>query len=188
MDCQMPEMDGYEATRTLRRRLASGLHATRGDVPIIAMTANSMRGDSERCLDAGMDDYLPKPVSAQALEVVVRRWAPAADRAALIDPARLAGLKRDAGDDAVTELVQTFAGELAGWLRTIADAADGETLRRAAHSLRGASSSLGAVALAARCTFIEERARGGAVDEARAAARELAPLCERTLAELRGDG
>ncbi len=70
MDCQMPEMDGYTATRAIRAgEQASGRH-----VPIIAMTANAMRGDRETCLSAGMDDYLPKPVKIQDLDRVLKRW------------------------------------------------------------------------------------------------------------------
>jgi signal transduction histidine kinase/DNA-binding response OmpR family regulator len=69
MDCQMPEMDGYEATRTIRREEA----ASGGHVPITAMTANAMTGDREKCLACGMDDYMAKPVTMEALERVIRR-------------------------------------------------------------------------------------------------------------------
>ena len=72
MDCQMPEMNGYEAATEIRRREAPGRH-----VPIIAMTAEALAGARERCLASGMDDYVPKPIRLESLVDVLTRWAPA---------------------------------------------------------------------------------------------------------------
>lgn len=74
MDCHMPEMDGYETTRAIR---ASGSRVLNPRVPVIAMTANAIKGDAEKCLAAGMDDYMPKPVQAEELAKMITRWLPA---------------------------------------------------------------------------------------------------------------
>ena len=70
MDCQMPEVDGYEATRIIRNENSS---VRNHNIPIIAMTANAMNGDREKCLDTGMNDYVTKPVSMQVLADAIKR-------------------------------------------------------------------------------------------------------------------
>jgi PAS domain S-box-containing protein len=83
MDCQMPEMDGYETTRQIRR---SSTAVRNGRVPIVAMTAYALPGAREQCLDAGMNDYVTKPIQAGTLEEVLHRWVPDTPAAALRDP------------------------------------------------------------------------------------------------------
>ncbi|MDA7560108.1 response regulator, partial [bacterium] len=74
MDCQMPEMDGYEATRKIRNIETAGNSSNEKQVPIIAITANAMRGDREKCLEEGMDDYIAKPVDARQIGRALERW------------------------------------------------------------------------------------------------------------------
>jgi CheY-like chemotaxis protein len=178
MDCQMPEMDGYDATRAIREHEASriqhGVQDEKGAtmdarggtlrVPVIAMTANAMDGDRERCLEAGMDDYIAKPVRREDLEAVLARWQPdragsSAERpaapseesrngAASVDPAVLTDLRQlDETGELLTTLITLFLGETprlqermqAAFCRT-----DATALAEAAHTLKGSSGNLGA--------------------------------------------
>jgi CheY-like chemotaxis protein len=97
MDCQMPVMDGFEATRCIRRSV------THASIPIIAVTANAMSGDRDRCLTEGMNDYLAKPVDMGGLAAILSKWLPvpgAGDEAR--DPGQCAGGQAEAIFDADT--------------------------------------------------------------------------------------
>jgi signal transduction histidine kinase/DNA-binding response OmpR family regulator/CHASE3 domain sensor protein len=165
MDCQMPEMDGYEATAALRAAEARGdEHLT-----IVAMTANAMKGDRERCLAVGMDDYLSKPLRPEELDAVLERWlgaapgpaapAPAEDAAAaLVDEARVR-VFRDDYPEIVEQLVELFVDStppLLGELRQCAEAGDAEAVKRAAHKLKGSCQNIGASGMAVQAAEIEQ--------------------------------
>ncbi|MEO5350023.1 MAG: response regulator, partial [Magnetococcus sp. YQC-3] len=104
MDCQMPVMDGFEATHAIRKQE----HASLRHIPIIAMTANAMKGDRERCLQAGMDDYLSKPVAPETLLQKLQYWIPkGANELPAIEIQQLRQLFGE-DDDMVRELLQHF--------------------------------------------------------------------------------
>ncbi|MBA3848026.1 MAG: response regulator, partial [Planctomycetes bacterium] len=189
MDCQMPEMDGYEATTVLRQREAAAGSARR--MPVIAMTANAMVGDREQCLAAGMDDYVAKPVRVEMLAAALARWLPAGDAAApvavvaaapvadgvaaevlVLDPAVLARMREEIDaatvDEEIVPLFRLEGPRVVAELRAAADAADGDRLRRAAHRLKGSASIIGATRLALAAARIEALARDGQVAEAAA--------------------
>jgi two-component system, sensor histidine kinase and response regulator len=155
MDCQMPELDGYEATASLRAGEPDGTR-----LPVIAMTAHAMKGDRERCLQAGMDDYLSKPLRPEQLDAVLERWLGRDGRQAvdpLIDEARMRTF-RDDYPDVVDQLVDLFMQStppLLGELREAVDGDDGERLRRAAHKLKGSCQNIGATFMATLCGSLE---------------------------------
>jgi signal transduction histidine kinase/DNA-binding response OmpR family regulator len=167
MDCQMPEMDGYEATAEIRRREAE----MPWRAPIIAMTANAMQGDREKCLAAGMDDYVSKPVRPRDLDAVLRRWFKAPDPkagasaltngpAVALDPVAFEEFMSLAGTDVslLEELVETFFTEAVarlGAMRQAASVGDADGIRKAAHALKGSSSGLGAPGMADLCDRLE---------------------------------
>ncbi len=167
MDCQMPEMDGYEATTTIRLREGPDTHAI-----IIAMTANALQGDREKCLAAGMDDYISKPVRQTDLEAVIDKWsasgpgtvrqtAEAGDPDVVLDESVLHELCALAGEDDpgfVETLLGLFVSQAPARLDALRRANgmdDRESLRRESHMLKGTCLQLGLAAMAKVCRDIE---------------------------------
>ena len=156
MDCQMPNLDGYTTTGRIREREGAGER-----LPVIAMTAHAMKGDRERCLEAGMDDYLAKPLRPEELDDVLARWlgyAPAAPAfEALIDDARMRSFRDDYPDivDQLLDLFLSSTPPLLDELRAAVDTGDDDALRRAAHKLKGSCQNIGATFMATLCRSIE---------------------------------
>ncbi len=165
MDCQMPEMDGYEATRQIRKREGNGPR-----IPIVALTANALKGDREQCLAAGMDDHLAKPLEPEKLRACLGRHLKAdgtAESAAAATPAMppvdLPALRELAGNDPEfeRELIATFVQSGDVTLQRIIAALAGndfDAMKRAAHSLKGASANLRAADLTAAARDLELQA------------------------------
>jgi CheY-like chemotaxis protein len=182
MDCQMPELDGYQATRRLREIEAA--QPGRPRTPIVALTANAMEGDRERCLAAGMDDYLAKPLRPDELDRVVAEWITAGEAPApaeagaqaaiegLLDDARMR-LFRDDYADVAPKLAGLFADttpELLETLRAAHAGGDAGGLSRAAHKLKGSCQNVGATFMATLAEALERGdAADGALDELEAA-------------------
>ncbi|MBI2293909.1 MAG: response regulator [Betaproteobacteria bacterium] len=199
MDCQMPEIDGFEATRLIRARErdcggvpAEGSPSSR--TPIIALTANAIDGDRERCLECGMDDYLSKPFSREQLSDALQRWLPAppaaradgASTAPALAPTQAAeppaadavdlsalhkirALQREGAPNLVHKLVKLFISNSAKLVENMKQAlstADAPQLQRAAHTLKSSSAILGASRLAEYCKRLETSARNAALDGA----------------------
>jgi signal transduction histidine kinase/DNA-binding response OmpR family regulator len=185
MDVQMPELDGLEASRTICARWPVGQRPR-----IVAMTAEAMQGDREKCLAAGMDDYIVKPVTLEQLGAALAKCqprrdpiadpsgltvVPLADRAetaddTTLDRTVLDQLRDDLGGTApLRDLIMTFLEKTPPVLVTLRDAAvraDVGALRRTAHMLKGTSAMLGGLALAEQCAQLELLGQAGVVDDA----------------------
>jgi signal transduction histidine kinase/DNA-binding response OmpR family regulator len=183
MDCQMPLMDGFEATRRLRElELDSGRH-----VPVVALTANAMQGDRERCLEAGMDDYLGKPYTGEEMMAVLRRWLPLERRRTLLEPVMVALVpERDTssasgtldsgtldkirqlapaqGDMLVGQLLSAFSvaakREMAR-LEVAIEAANPTEAALAAHAMKSGAHNVGALAFSKMMADAEIAGRAG---------------------------
>jgi signal transduction histidine kinase/DNA-binding response OmpR family regulator/HPt (histidine-containing phosphotransfer) domain-containing protein len=185
MDVQMPEMDGLEASRAICGRWAAGARPR-----IIAMTAEAMQGDREKCLAAGMDDYIVKPVTLAQLAEALAKCRPVAGATApdthaapappledgrstvslAFDPGVLDQLREDLGGAAaLREVIETFLARMPSTLTSLRDAAtraDADGIRQAAHMIKGTSAMLGARELSEQAAEIERLGRAGSVHDA----------------------
>ncbi len=189
MDCQMPEMDGFETTRRIRAGAAGAHHQT---IPVIAMTANAMKGDREKCLDAGMSDYLAKPVDAERLQQKLQRW--------LLNRAEVSLSSQDLAEvesmgpalahwdeAAALNLVKGRRDRLQALLRLFCDtvserceklqaaqaAAELSAIEYLAHSIKGSVGQIQAAGLHELAGELEQVAKAGDLPRAQVLAREL---------------
>ncbi|PYK68547.1 MAG: hypothetical protein DME45_06865 [Verrucomicrobia bacterium] len=156
MDCQMPEMDGYETSRTIRREFEKPPR-------IIAMTAHALRGDREKCLAAGMDDYLSKPIIEAELETALKKWTPVRNPKAPVDLQRLRDICGDA-PGAMRMVADLYLGQGAELLPAMEMAIrnnDAKHVRSIAHRLRGASLSCGSNSIVPFLNELEELGNSG---------------------------
>lgn len=197
MDCQMPEMDGYQATRHIRQGLAGNRFMT---VPIVAMTANAMTGDKEKCLDAGMSDYISKPIDAVLLEKKLACWISSAgsraeslscsvsenaqqciwDKTGVLN--RVKG-KQERLDQLVTlylnEAVETFDA-----LKQSIESKQAATAYQLAHTLKGVSANMGLVVLQEKLQTVELLVKQEQVSEALSMLPSLADAFEEAVYHL----
>jgi signal transduction histidine kinase/DNA-binding response OmpR family regulator len=205
MDCQMPEMDGYEVTRRIRQSATDSYIHLRSAPYIIALTANAMEGDRERCLSLGMNDYLTKPLHLHELDAVLQRallrlqptplegGGPSERTTQSLDRTILDGLRelREPGQpDPLRELIELFLRDARPRLTRMDEAAAGGSfaaLTADAHALKGSSSNLGARRLAQLCATLEKQAKNEDADVAETlteVSREFAHVCQLLEAEL----
>ena len=202
MDVQMPEMDGLEATRAIRAQQNGVMNPS---VPIVAMTARAMSGDRELCLDAGMDDYITKPVAAAAVSQVLEKWLAKPDLTGDTNPAspkaaRSPGQSAHADADVPVFLAYALLDRLAGdreLARNIAvdflkdipqriealqgcvDAGDAEGAGREAHTIKGACATVGGVSSTEAALVLERAGRARDLDAVRAGVAGLRCQFER---------
>ena len=208
MDCQMPIMDGYTATREIRKGAAGDAAAV---VPIVAMTASAMAGDRERCMRAGMDDYITKPLEPEELETRLVYWAHQIKRhkpivsggsTATVKPAQSTSLELERypvwdcaalekrvkyKPERMLEMIRIFKEVTTEKLNQLCVAIEHhqfETIESIAHSIKGSAGNLGAVRLQMLCQTIEKESRAKARAPLQKAGARLPEELELLLAEL----
>jgi CheY-like chemotaxis protein len=198
MDCQMPKLDGYATTMRFREAEKRGGHAR---TPIIALTANALDGDAQKCFAAGMDGYLSKPFSIEQLYRALGRYEPAAPepdssletevvQTTVLDEQALAqirALHRPGGPNLLARVVGLYltnSSALIDSLRESLPRRDVQALLQAAHALKSSSANVGAIVLAELCGNIEMAAKGGDLEAARAILARLGAEHESVLRAL----
>ncbi len=209
MDCQMPRMDGFEATRLIRQleaeQATSGAGAVERRTPIIALTANSLSGDRERCLDAGFDDHVAKPFRRSQLRATMAQWAgertvqdaaPSAetgsatlsavsiDRESLLKRLQVGGRVRPALVAKVIELFLTDTPPMLNELDLGLERGDQRAVERIVHTIRSSANSVGAFALSELARVAEEQARKGALEAVKQVIGEIHRQFDAAIAQL----
>ena len=175
MDCQMPVMDGYEATREIRKIEEKGRHTH-----IVAMTAHAMKGDREHCLEVGMDDYITKPVTFASLCEILERYlgtggqyeqASPQEEAGQTVPVRIARIQEiaDGNREMESELIDLFLSENEKRFQALESAIrgkDAEQVRHEAHTIKGSSANAGAQGMQAIAHILEQMSEQGRIDPA----------------------
>jgi two-component system sensor histidine kinase/response regulator len=207
MDCQMPVMDGFQATAAIRQLpLGRGVH-----LPIAAVTANAMQGDEQNCLEAGMNDFLPKPFKLAQLQALLTRWLPRTGETSSTNTALESADARDSsvapGSDAIDlrtlqtvreldpaggmDLVKTIlrifiesAGESMTRVENAMLALDGGQLAAAAHALKSSTANVGAKALSDFYRQLEQLGREGRLADARVLLIQVRPEYQRAVARI----
>ncbi len=173
MDCQMPIMDGFVAAAKIREQEGASRRT-----PIVAMTASAMAGDRERCLAAGMDDYVSKPISPESISEVLRRWikrpvasleGEAEEEAPPLDESVIETLwSIDEDGSLLGEVIDTFLRIAPKRIESLREASDPAVLERAAHSFLGSCGNLGALRMSELCAKLEHLGRAGSTEGAQA--------------------
>lgn len=189
MDVQMPNMDGLEATRAIRTLESKEYHTA-----IIAVTANAMSGDRERCLESGMDDYLAKPIIHPQLIAMVNKWVPVdtlpenSGKPAteplsplIIDPKRIHQIK-DIGDESLLrEILELYIQDLDQFLTDVLAAQkrkDFQQIFECSHKLKGSSANVGVVAMTNACVVLEQHAKAKNIERVNEQFSAILPLIE----------
>lgn len=181
MDCQMPEMDGFAATRAMREM------PELKDLPIVALTANALSGDRQRCLDAGMSDYLTKPFTREQLETMLDKWLereqtlaiPVGDYSDtiiidLIDETALSQIRMlDEGSettifDEILDEYFSSSRELTAEIDAAVQSGDCEAVARAAHALKSSSAAVGLMHFSSQCSELDQLSREESIEAVRA--------------------
>ena len=195
MDCQMPVMDGYEATQHIRDPQSMVLNNA---IPIIAMTANTMQGDREKCLDAGMNDFISKPVDPDKVQRVLKRWLPESkleqtedvavqqgeeveldstlDTQKLVfDHAALSNRLMD-DEDLIRTVTEAFLGDMEEQieqLKTMVAEGDCQAAAAQSHKIKGAAANVGGMAFSEQALSMEQAGKAGELETVRQALPEL---------------